>query len=93
MYATVRTYADSPEMADSLVSREADVKNLIGGIDGFRAYYVIRTGGGAVTVSVFDDEAGASESTRVAAEWIRENLPEIAGSTPQVSAGEVVISA
>lgn len=93
MYATVRSYSDSPEMADALVGREADVKNLIGGIDGFRAYYVIRTAGGAVTVSVFDDEAGASESTRLAADWIRTNLPEIAGGTPQVSSGEVVISA
>ncbi|HLY87258.1 MAG TPA: hypothetical protein VKO84_12235 [Gaiellaceae bacterium] len=93
MYATVRTYSDSPDMADALVSREADVKDLIGGIDGFHAYYVIRTDGGAVTVSVFDDEAGASESTRVAADWIRANLPEIAGGTPQVSGGEVVISA
>jgi hypothetical protein len=93
MYATVRTYSDSPEMADALVSREADVKSLIGGIEGFRAYYVIHTDGGAVTVSVFDDEAGSNESTRVAADWIRENLPDIAGSTPQVFAGEVVLSA
>jgi heme-degrading monooxygenase HmoA len=93
MYATVRTYSSSPELADALVRNEADVKSLIGGIDGFRAYYVVRTPDGAVSVSVFDDEAGAHESTRTAAEWIRDNLPDIAGSTPQVFAGEVVISA
>ena len=34
-----------------------------------------------------------NESTTAAADWIRANLPEIGGSTPQVSAGEVVISA
>jgi len=91
MYATVRTYS-SPELADALVSREGDVKSLISGIDGFRAYYLVRTADGAVSVSVFDDESGANESNAVAANWIRENLPGIGGSTPQVSSGEVVIS-
>ncbi len=65
MYATVRTYSASPDLA-------AD---------------------GAVSVSIYDNEAGANESTNAAATWIRDNLPEISGSTPQVSAGEVVISA
>ena len=92
MHATVRTYA-SPELADALVSKEADVKSLVSGIDGFKAYYLIRTGDGAVSISVYDHEAGANESTRAAANWIRENLPELGGSAPQVSTGEVVISA
>ncbi len=93
MYATVRTYSASPEMADALVGNEAAVKSLVSGIAGFSAYYLIRTADGAVSVSVYDTEAGATESTSAAADWIRENLPEISGSTPQVSAGEVVISA
>ena len=93
MYATVRTYSASPEMADALVSNEADVKSLVSGIDGFKAYYLVRTTDGAVSVSVYDAEAGANESNTAAANWIRENLPEIVGSSPQVSAGEVVISA
>ena len=93
MYATVRTYSASPELADALVSREADVKSLINGIDGFKAYYLVRTDDGAVSVSVYDSEAGANESNTAAANWMRENLPQLAGSTPQVSAGEVAISA
>jgi heme-degrading monooxygenase HmoA len=93
MYATVRTYSANPELADALVSNEADVKRLISGIDGFLAYYLVRTADGAVSVSVYDDEAGAAESNSAASAWIRENLPEIGGSAPQVSAGEVVISA
>jgi hypothetical protein len=92
MYATVRTYS-TPDLADALVSREADVKRLISGIEGFRAYYLVRTADGAVSISVYDDEAGANASTSAAASFIRENLPELAGSAPQVSAGEVVISA
>jgi hypothetical protein len=40
---------------------------------------------------VFDDESGASESTRAAGEWVRANLPEHAGTPPHVTSGEVVI--
>jgi heme-degrading monooxygenase HmoA len=93
MYATVRNYPASPELADALVSNAADVKGLVSGIEGFKAYYLVRTADGAVSISVYDNEAGASESTRAAADWIRENLPELGVSAPQVSAGEVVISA
>jgi hypothetical protein len=93
MYATVRTYSDSPELADALAARQDDVKDVLQVIDGFRAYYLVKTGDGAVSVSVFDSEAGAEESTRAAAAWIRENLPDIGGTAPHVSSGEVVIDA
>jgi hypothetical protein len=93
MYAIVRAYSGTPELADALVKNEADVKSLVGGIDGFKAYYVIRTAGGTVLVSVYDNEAGANESNSAAAGWIGENLPELGDAVAQVSAGEVVISA
>jgi heme-degrading monooxygenase HmoA len=93
MYASVRTYSGGSELADALVSHEADVKSLISGIDGFKAYYLVRTADSTVSISVYEDEAGANESNSAAANWIRENLPDLGGSAPQVSAGEVVISA
>ena len=93
MHATVRTYSGSSELADALVSNADAVKSLISGIDGFTAYYLVRTADGAVSISVYDNEAGANESTQAAAKWIKENLPEMGSSAPQVSAGEVVISA
>ena len=93
MYATVRSYAGSGELVDALVENESAVRELINGIGGFHAYYLIRSdGGGAVSVSVYDDRSGADESNRVAAEWIRENLPDLEASPPQVSAGEVAIA-
>jgi hypothetical protein len=93
MYATIRSYAGSPELAEALHAREDDVRQVIDQIDGFRAYYLVRTGGGsAVTISVFDDEAGAEESTRRAAEWLRDNLSDLSVSPPQVTSGEVVVS-
>ncbi len=67
MYATVRTYSTGPELADALVSNAADVKSLISGIDRFKAYYLVRTADGAVSISVYVSEAGANESTSAAA--------------------------
>ena len=91
MHATVRNYAGNRELADALLENESEVKRLITGIEGFRAYYLIRTDDGVASVSVYDDKSGADESTRVAGEWLRENVPDVAGSPPQVSSGEVII--
>jgi hypothetical protein len=93
MYATVRTYSGGTELADALVRHETDVKTLLSGIDGFKAYYLVRTAGGTVSISVYDNEDGANESNTAAANFVREKLPDLGGSTPQVSSGEVVISA
>ena len=92
MYATVRTYAGSSQLADELVKNEGEVKRLIGGIDGFRAYYLVRTADGAASISVYEDQIGAEESNRQAAQWIRENLPDLSMGAPQISAGDVAIS-
>jgi hypothetical protein len=92
MYATVRNYAGNRDIADALIKNEAEVKRLISEIDGFRAYYLIRTANGAVSVTVYDSESGARESNLVAADWIGEHLSELAVALPEVMAGEVVIS-
>ena len=92
MHGSIRIYSGSSDLADALVENESEVKRIIREIDGFRAYYLVRTGDGAASVSLFDDEAGAEESNKVAAAWIRENLPDLSVSAPQIAAGEVVIS-
>jgi hypothetical protein len=70
----------------------SEVVALISGVSGLRGYYLIRAGDDTVSVTVCDDEAGAQESNAVAAGWIRENMPEVASSPPEISAGEVVIT-
>ncbi len=93
MYAAVRNYAGSADLVDVLVENESEVKRLISEIDGFHAYYLIRTtDGNAVSVSVFEDQGGAEESSRTAAEWVRENEADVTPSPPEISAGEVVIA-
>jgi hypothetical protein len=91
MYATVRTYGNR-DLADTLAEHEADVRQLITGINGFRAYHLLKTGDGTTTISVFEDRAGAEESNRAAAAWLADNLPDLDLAPPQITAGEVVIS-
>jgi hypothetical protein len=92
MYAAIRRYVDHTELADTLASHESAIRELISGINGFRAYYLVRGSESTVTVGIFDDEAGAEESTRIAAGWMRENLPDLAVNPPKVSVGEVLIA-
>jgi hypothetical protein len=92
MYATVRTYSGARGLADELVKREDDVRSLITGIDGFHAYYIVKTGDGeAATISIYENQAGAEESIRKAREYIQANLPDLAPQPPQVVTGEVVV--
>ena len=93
MFATVRNYAGNSDLADALVENESEVKRILSEIDGFKAYYLLRTAEGTTSISVFEDETGAAESNNVAAAWLAENLPDLAVAAPQVSAGEVIIDA
>ena len=93
MHAVVRTYRAGAELADALIGNTTGVVHALSAIEGFKAYYLVRTAEGAVSFSVFEDEAGVEESTRVAADWIREHLPAIGGVSPKIASGEVVISA
>jgi hypothetical protein len=93
MYATVRSYGPS-DLVNELRRNEEVVKSLIGSVAGFRAYYLVATpGGGAVSITICDDQAGVEESNAVAAGWIRENLAGMTIPPPSISAGEVVFSA
>ena len=93
MHATVRSYSAGSEFVDALVEHEGDIRAVITQLAGFRAYYLIRTpGGDAVTISVFDDESAAEESTRAAAAWVAENLGDMSVAPPQVTTGKVVLN-
>jgi hypothetical protein len=93
VYATVRRYASDGGLVDAVVANEGEVRDLLTGIDGFRAYYMVRTpDGGAVSISVYDDAAGAEESNAAAAGWVRESLSGSAVAAPETSAGAVAVS-
>jgi hypothetical protein len=92
MYAVVRTYSGqgASELFDLLGQREADVRALISGVPGFVSYAAIRDGDGGVTVTVCEDKAGTDESSRRAAEWVKENVSASA-DPPAITEGNTVL--
>jgi hypothetical protein len=91
MYGVIRAYTGTTDLADKLAEHEEDIRRLIGGIDGFKAYYLLKLPEGTSTISVFEDQAGAEESSRAAAAWLAENLPDLNVAAPYVTAGDVLV--
>jgi hypothetical protein len=91
MYATIRTYADAPELADQLKARGDEVDELISSVPGFRGYFIVKTDGGCATISLFDDAAGAEESTRRAKQWLADNAGQISSPPMVVWQGDVLM--
>lgn len=73
-----------------LEQRGDDVKALFGEVPGFASYTAVRTGDGGVTVTVCDDKAGTDDSSRRAAEFVKENLGT-AAAAPSISEGDTVL--
>ena len=91
MYAVVRRYQGASQLFEELAQRQADVAQLLRDVPGFVDYYLFRSGdGGGASVTVCEDRAGTQESTRRAAEWIRQNVPAAAGTPPEITEGEVL---
>jgi hypothetical protein len=92
MYAVVRSYSGqgASELFDLLEQREQDIKSLIGGVPGFVSYVAFRSGDGGMTMTVSEDKSGADESSRRAAEWVKENL-STAGDPPTITEGSTVL--
>ena len=92
MYAVVRTYSGqgASELFDLLEQREEDVKALMTAVPGFVTYSAARNGGGGVAVTVCEDKAGADESSRRAAEWVKENLSAVV-DPPAITEGDAVL--
>ena len=92
MYVVVRSYSGqgASELFDLLGQREEDVKNLISGVPGFVSYAAFRSGDGGMTVTVCQDKAGTDESSRRAAEWVKENVSTTV-NPPVITEGSTVL--
>ena len=43
------------------------------------------------TITVCEDSTGTEKSTGLAAQWVRDNLPQLTASPPQVTEGDVFL--
>ena len=95
MYATIRRYDASDKTRATEIVQKAQNTLLprLSDMPGFGGYYLIDDGNGVFSsISIFDTEAHADESTRVAATWLREEKLETALATPpQITSGNLVV--
>ncbi|MEV6680482.1 hypothetical protein AB0N09_27025 [Streptomyces erythrochromogenes] len=91
MYAVIRRYAGVTDPAEAGRLVDEGFVSILRRVPGFVAYYWVDAGDGVMlSTSVFDDKAGADESVRRAADFVRENLASLLPNPPQVTAGQVV---
>jgi len=93
MYASIRRYKSSPGGAAELARRvNQGFVPIISKAPGFVAYYVVDAGNDVVaSVSVFQDQAGAEESNRMAADWVKDNIAALVTGAPEITAGAVTV--
>lgn len=91
MHAVLRTYSGpgARELFELLEQRKADVESLLRAVTGFRAYTILHTDDGGVTVTVCDDKVGTDESVHVARDWVAENAADLNVAPPAVTEGRV----
>ena len=92
MFAAIRRYHTNPDSIGEVTRKvNESFVPLISEMPGFVAYFAMDAGQGEYgTISVFEDQASAEESNRVAEEWADENLSELLPTPPEYAAGDVV---
>ena len=92
MHVVIRTYSGqgTSELFEALGEREEDVKEVITGVPGFVSYVALMTGETGVTVTVCQDKEGTEESSRRAADWVKENV-EATVDAPVITEGNAVL--
>ena len=92
-YISVRRYEGMTDIEEVVRRTEAGFVPIVSSTPGFIAYHAIDSGGGVVaTISIFETQAGAEESNRRAADWVKENLASFVSAPPQITAGETLVS-
>jgi hypothetical protein len=95
MHATVRRYEGVDQSRTDELTKKVDETLLprLSNLPGFEGYYLIEAGNGVMSsIGLFDNSAQADESTRVAANWVREEKLETAlPNPPKITDGEVIV--
>jgi hypothetical protein len=95
MHATVRRYEGVDQNRTEELTKKVDETLVprLSNLAGFEGYYLIEAGNGVMSsIGLFDTSAQADESTRVAANWVREEKLETAlPNPPKITDGEVIV--
>jgi hypothetical protein len=99
MYATIRRYStkDPSKAKDAFTSLKSRIEKnfvpMLHDVSGFHCYYVMNSSDRElVTISIFDTRAGAEESTRRAAEFVRNDPLKDQLKAPEIIEGDLIVS-
>jgi hypothetical protein len=93
MWGAVRRYEGITDPAEAGRLVDQSFVPLLEQVPGFVAYYWIDGGDGVMaSLSVYENQAGADESVRIAHDWVRDNAATLIPNPPQVTEGNVVAS-
>jgi hypothetical protein len=95
MHATIRRYeaVDQTRINDIVKKVDETLVPRLSKLAGFGGYHVIDAGKGVLSsIGFFDTSAQADESTRVVAEWLREEkLETLVPNPPKITGGKVIV--
>ena len=95
MHAIVRRYEGiDTKRTDELTRKVGEsLTPRLKKLPGFSGYFLSEAGDGVMSsVNFFDTSAQADESTRVVAEWLREEkLESLVPNPPKIMGGEVIV--
>lgn len=95
MFATIRRYEAVDKSRTSELIKGVDTRLLpkLSELPGFGGYSLIDTGNGVISsVAFYETSAQADESTKVAADFVREEkLDSALPKPPKITTGEVVV--
>ena len=91
MFAVIRHYHFDPGDGAEIDRRiREEFVPIVKNAKGFVRYYWLDTGKGeGASVSVFKDKAGADESMRLAAEYVKEHLSKLLIQKPDIIEGPI----
>lgn len=92
MHTVVRIYRGATGLGDQLAGRTAEIRSVLERVPGFIGYTLVQTTDGVCSVTTCRDRLGTEESNRLAAEWLKENLPAFSAKPPEVLHGEAVLN-
>ncbi len=91
MYVVIRSYSGdtATEIFDLIEARFEEFKGLVSEVPGFVSYTAFRGHGGGTAVTVCQDKEGTDRSTKVAAQWVLENISQTP-PVPHIEEGSAV---
>jgi hypothetical protein len=93
MHAVIRRWNNSSALIDEMVQRAGEVESVISKSPGFVAYHAVRSGDMLISLTICEDKTGTDESSRLAAEWVKEHLPKESQLRPaEIIDGEAFVN-